>query len=117
MSLTDGLGVDVAIEAVGLPGTFTMATEIVRPGGNVANIGVHGEAVELKLNELWITNVAISMGLVNTDTLGMLLKLVAEHKLPVDKFVTHEFRFDQMLEAYDVFGHAADHDALKVLIH
>jgi alcohol dehydrogenase len=117
MSLTDGLGVDVAIEAVGLPGTFTMATEIVRPGGNVANIGVHGEAVELKLNELWITNIAISMGLVNTDTLGMLLKLVAEHKLPVDKFVTHEFRFDQMLEAYDVFGHAADHDALKVLIH
>src|SRR5665213_3530799 len=80
MSLSDGLGVDVAIEAVGLPGTFTMATEIVRPGGNVANIGVHGEAVELKLNELWITNVAISMGLVNTDTLGMLLKLVAEHK-------------------------------------
>jgi alcohol dehydrogenase len=117
MSLTGGLGVDVAIEAVGLPGTFTMATEIVRPGGNVANIGVHGQAVELKLNELWITNIAISMGLVNTDTLGMLLKLVAEHKLPVEKFVTHEFRFDQMLEAYDVFGHAADHDALKVLIH
>ena len=117
MSLTDGLGVDVAIEAVGLPGTFTMATEIVRPGGNVANIGVHGQAVELKLNELWITNIAISMGLVNTDTLGMLLKLVAEHKLPVEKFVTHEFRFDQMLEAYNVFGHAADHDALKVLIH
>jgi len=117
MSLTDGLGVDVAIEAVGLPGTFTMATEIVRPGGNVANIGVHGQSVELKLNELWITNIAISMGLVNTDTLGMLLKLVAEHKLPVEKFVTHEFRFDQMLEAYDVFGHAAEHDALKVLIH
>ena len=117
MSLTDGLGVDVAIEAVGLPGTFTMATEIVRPGGNVANVGVHGKSVELKLNELWITNIAISMGLVNTDTLGMLLKLVAEHKLPVEKFVTHEFRFDQMLEAYDVFGHAAEHDALKVLIH
>jgi len=117
MSLTDGLGVDVAIEAVGLPGTFTMATEIVRPGGNVANVGVHGKSVELKLNELWITNIAISMGLVNTDTLGMLLKLVAEHKLPAEKFVTHEFRFDQMLEAYDVFGHAAEHDALKVLIH
>ena len=117
MSLTDGLGVDVAIEAVGLPGTFTMATEIVRPGGNVANVGVHGKSVELKLNELWITNIAISMGLVNTDTLGMLLKLVTEHKLPAEKFVTHEFRFDQMLEAYDVFGHAAEHDALKVLIH
>jgi alcohol dehydrogenase len=117
MGHTDGLGVDVAIEAVGLPGTFTMATEIVRPGGNVANIGVHGKPVELKLNELWIKNIDISMGLVNTNTIGMLLKLVAEHKLPAEKFVTHEFGFDQMLEAYEVFGNAAQHDALKVLIH
>ena len=117
LALTDGLGVDVAIEAVGVPDTFTMATDIVRPGGHVANIGVHGKPVELALNELWIKNIDISMGLVNTNTLGMLLKLVAEHKLPADKFVTHEFTFDQMLEAYDVFGHAAQHDALKVLIH
>jgi alcohol dehydrogenase len=114
---TDGLGVDVAIEAVGLPQTFTMATEIVRPGGSVANIGVHGKPVELALNELWIKNINISMGLVNTNTLGMLLKLVEEHKLPVEQFVTHEFTFDQMLEAYDVFGNAAKYDALKVLIH
>jgi alcohol dehydrogenase len=117
LALTDGQGVDVAIEAVGVPATFTMATEIVRPGGNVANIGVHGKPVELALNELWIKNINISMGLVNTNTLGMLLKLVAEHQLPADKFVTHEFTFDQMLDAYDVFGHAAEHDALKVLIH
>ena len=117
LALTDGLGVDVAIEAVGMPETFTMATVIVRPGGNVANIGVHGKSVDLALNELWIKNIDISMGLVNTNTLAMLLSLVAEHKLPADKFVTHEFSFDQMLEAYDVFGHAAEHDALKVLIH
>jgi alcohol dehydrogenase len=117
LALTDGLGVDVAIEAVGIPQTFTMATEIVRPGGNVANIGVHGKSVDLKLNELWIKNIDISMGLVNTNTLAMLLKLVAEHKLPADKFVTHEFKFDQMLEAYDVFGNAGKYDALKVLIH
>jgi alcohol dehydrogenase len=117
LALTDGLGVDVAIEAVGIPDTFTMATVIVRPGGNVANIGVHGKSVDLALNELWIKNIDISMGLVNTNTLGMLLKLVAEHKLPAEKFVTHEFSFDQMLEAYDVFGHAAEHHTLKVLIH
>jgi alcohol dehydrogenase len=117
LALTDGLGVDVAIEAVGIPSTFTMATEIVRPGGNVANIGVHGKSVDLKLNELWIKNIDISMGLVNTNTLAMLLKLVAEHRLPADKFVTHEFKFDQMLEAYDVFGNAGMYDALKVLIH
>ncbi len=117
LALTDGQGVDVAIEAVGIPQTFTMCTEIVRPGGHVANIGVHGKPAELKLNELWIKNIDISMGLVNTNTLSMLLKLVAEHKLPADKFVTHEFSFDQMLEAYDVFANAAQYDALKVLIH
>lgn len=117
LALTDGQGVDVAIEAVGLPETFTMATVIVRPGGSVANIGVHGKPAELALNELWIKNIDISMGLVNTNTLGMLLKLVAEHKLPAEKFVTHEFSFDQILEAYEVFGNAAKHDALKVLIH
>ncbi len=117
MALTDGQGVDVAIEAVGIPQTFTAATQIVRPGGHVANVGVHGKSVELALNELWITNINVSMGLVNTNTLGMLLKLVAQHKLPAQKFVTHEFSFDQMLEAYEVFGNAAEHDALKVLIH
>jgi alcohol dehydrogenase len=117
LALTDGAGVDVAIEAVGLAQTFTMATDIVRPGGHVANVGVHGQPVELALNELWIKNIDISMGLVNTNTLAMLLRLVAEHQLPADKFVTHEFTFDQMLQAYDVFAHAAQHDALKVLIH
>lgn len=117
LSLTDGLGVDVSMEAVGIPSTFTMATQIVRPGGTVANIGVHGRPVELAINELWITNIGIMMGLVNTNSVPMLLKLVSEHKLPADKFVTHEFTFDQVLDAYEVFSHAADHDALKVLIH
>ncbi|MEO8528798.1 MAG: zinc-binding dehydrogenase, partial [Pseudolysinimonas sp.] len=117
LALTDGQGVDVAIEAVGIPLTFTMATQIVRPGGHVANVGVHGNSVDLALNELWIRNIDITTGLVNTNTLGMLLKLVAEHKLPAEKFVTHEFTFDQVLEAYEVFGNAAEHDALKVLIH
>lgn len=117
LALTDGAGVDVAIEAVGVPATFTMAVDLVRPGGHVANVGVHGKPVELALNQLWIRNITISTGLVNTNTTGMLLKLVAEHRLPVDKFVTHEFSFDQIAEAYEVFGHAAEHDALKVLIH
>jgi alcohol dehydrogenase len=117
LALTDGAGVDVAIEAVGVPDTFTMAVDLIRPGGRVANIGVHGKPVELRLNELWIRNIDISMGLVNTDTTGMLLKLVAEHRLPVREFVTHEFSFEQMLDAYEVFGNASAHDALKVLIH
>ncbi|MEO6115547.1 MAG: zinc-dependent alcohol dehydrogenase family protein [Pseudolysinimonas sp.] len=116
LALTDGAGVDVAIEAVGTPQTFTMAVDLVRPGGHVANVGVHGKPVELALNELWIRNITITTGLVNTNTLGMLLKLVAEHRLPADKFVTHRFTFDQVLDAYEVFGNAAEHDALKVLI-
>jgi len=117
LALTDGAGVDVAIEAVGIPSTFTMAVDVVRPGGHVANVGVHGKPVELALPELWIRNIHISTGLVNTNTSGMLLKLVAQHRLPADKFVTHEFTFDQLEEAYEVFGNAAEHDALKVLIH
>lgn len=117
LALTDGDGVDVAIEAVGEPETFTMAVDLVRPGGHVANVGVHGKPAELALNRLWIRNIEITTGLVNTNTTGMLLKLVAQHRLPVDKFVTHEFTFDQLADAYEVFGNAAEHDALKVLIH
>jgi alcohol dehydrogenase len=117
LALTDGAGVDVAIEAVGIPATFTMAVDLVRPGGHVANVGVHGKSVDLALDKLWIGNIHISTGLVNTNTIAMLLKLAAQHRLPVDKFVTHEFTFDQFEEAYEVFGNAGEHDALKVLIH
>ena len=117
LALTDGHGVDVAIEAVGIPETFTMATQLVRPGGHVANVGVHGRPVEFALNELWISNITVTTGLVNADTTGLLLKLVTDHMLPTAAFVTHTFRFDQILEAYNVFEHAAEHQALKVLIH
>lgn len=116
LSLTDGYGVDVAVEAVGIPATFDMCTQIVRPGGNVANVGVHGKPVQLDLQELWIKNINISMGLVNTTTLGMLLKLVAQHKLPVQQFVTHRFALDDIVAAYETFGNAAQTHALKVLM-
>ena len=115
-ALTDGAGVDVAIEAVGVPTTFTMATEIVRPGGHVANVGVHGKEVPLHLENLWIQNIFLSMGLVNTNTTPMLLKLIEGKKLPAQKLVTHRFNFDQFLEAYDTFGRAAETKALKVAI-
>ena len=116
MALTDGAGVDVAIEAVGIPETFTMATEIVRPGGHVANVGVHGKEIVLHVEKLWIQNIFISMGLVNTSSTPMLLKLVESKKLPAAKMVTHRFNFDQFLEAYDTFSRAAQTKALKVLI-
>ncbi|NMM18253.1 MAG: zinc-dependent alcohol dehydrogenase family protein [Phycicoccus sp.] len=116
LALTDGYGVDVAIEAVGLPATFEMCTRLVRPGGNVANVGVHGTAALLDLQRLWIQNISISMGLVNTTSLGMLLKLVANHKLPVEKFATHRFAMADMMHAYATFQDAAHTGALKVII-
>ena len=116
LALTDGAGVDVAIEAVGIPATFTMATEIVRPGGNIANVGVHGQPVDLHLETLWIQNINISMGLVNANTTKMLLRLVASKKLSAEKLATHHFNFDQFLEAYDTFSRAAETKALKVVI-
>jgi alcohol dehydrogenase len=116
MALTDGLGVDVAIEAVGIPATFEACTKIVRPGGSVANVGVHGKSVDLPLQDLWIMDINISMGLVSTSTTPMLLKLVAQQRLAAEKFVTHRFTFDQVIDAYDTFGRAADTGALKVAI-
>ena len=114
--MTDGLGVDVAIEAVGVPATFDACTRIVRPGGSIANVGVHGKPVQLNLQDLWIKDLAITMGLVSTSTTPMLLKLVAQRKLAAEKFATHHFGFDQFLEAYDTFADAANSKALKVII-
>jgi len=116
LAMTDGLGVDVAIEAVGVPATFQMATELVRPGGTVANVGVHGESVELRLQDLWIKDIAITTGLVSATTTPMLLKLVAQGKLPAQTFVSHRFAMDGILDAYDTFGRAAQTSALKVAI-
>ncbi|MBF4767136.1 zinc-dependent alcohol dehydrogenase family protein [Nocardioides agariphilus] len=115
-AMTDGFGVDVAIEAVGLPATFDACTKIVRPGGSIANVGVHGAPVELALQDLWIMDLSITTGLVSTNTTPMLLKLVAQDKLAAASFATHHFTFEQMLDAYDTFGRAAETKALKVVI-
>jgi alcohol dehydrogenase len=116
MNMSDGLGVDVAIEAVGIPATFTACTKIVRPGGSVANAGVHGEPVELALQDLWIHGISITTGLVSTNTTPMLLNLVDSGKLPAERFGTHQFKLDEVLDAYDTFGRAAETKALKVVL-
>ena len=116
MALTDGLGVDVAIEAVGYPETLLTAAALVRPGGTIANIGVHGAPVELPMHEMWIQNVTLTMGLVDTVSIPTLLKMVASGRIPAEKMGTHTFTFDQMDEAYDVFANAASNLALKVII-
>jgi alcohol dehydrogenase len=114
--LTGGLGADVVIEAVGLPATFELATALVRPCGRVANIGVHGEPATLHLEELWFKDVTITTGLVDTSSTPTLLRLTTGHSIDVGRFVTHHFGLDQFMEAYDVFGRAADTGALKVVL-
>jgi alcohol dehydrogenase len=114
--LTDGLGADVVIEAVGVPATFELCTELVRPGGHVANIGVHGQPATLHLESLWIRDVTITTGLVDTYSTPTLLKLVTTHQVEAASFVSHHFKLDEMMEAYDVFARAADTGALKVVL-
>jgi alcohol dehydrogenase len=116
LAMTDGLGVDVAIEAVGIPATFTMCVDILRPAGHLANVGVHGKPVELPLQDLWISNSTISMGLVNTNTSGILLKLLAQKRIVAEHFISHTFALADILEAYEVFGNAAETKALKVVL-
>ena len=115
-ALTDGVGVDTAIEAVGIPATFNICEDIVAPGGVIANIGVHGVKVDLHLERLWSQNITITTRLVDTVTTPMLLKTVRSKKLDPAQLITHRFALDQILEAYDTFGRAADTHALKVII-
>ncbi|MFD7611620.1 alcohol dehydrogenase catalytic domain-containing protein [Streptomyces sp. NPDC059828] len=114
--LTDGLGADVVIEAVGVPESFEMCTRMVRPGGRVANVGVHGKPAALHLEDLWIKDVTITTGLVDTHSTPLLLRMMAAGKLPTSALVTHRFELGQMEEAYDVFSRAADTGALKVVL-
>ncbi len=114
--LTDGLGADVTIEAVGVPASFELAVKLSRPGGRIANIGVHGEPATLHLEEQWIRNITITTGLVNAYSTATLLKLVTSHQIDAAKFVTHHFGLNDFDQAYDVFSRAADTSALKVVL-
>ncbi|MDT0466260.1 zinc-dependent alcohol dehydrogenase family protein [Streptomyces gibsoniae] len=114
--LTDGLGADVVIEAVGAPESFELCTRIVRPGGHVANIGVHGKPVTLHLEALWSKDITLTTGLVDTYSTPTLLRMAAAGRLPASSLVTHTFPLEKMEEAYDVFGRGADTGALKVVL-
>ena len=116
MDLTAGQGVDVAIEAVGVPATFDICQQILAPGGRLANVGVHGVAVTLHLEKLWDRNVTITTRLVDTSTTPMLLKGVVSGRLPSRKLVTHRFALHDITQAYDTFEHAAREGALKVIL-
>ncbi len=116
MELTNGLGVDVAIEAVGIPETFELCAEIVRPGGHVANVGVHGAPAPLHLEKLWIKDVTITTGLVDTSTTPRLLELIANGRLDPTPFATHHFELAETEQASATFADAASTNALKVVL-
>jgi len=116
LAMTGGRGVDTAIEAVGIPATFELCEKIVAPGGTIANIGVHGIKVDLHLENLWSRNITITTRLVDTVSTPMLLNTVQSRKIDPRQLITHRFKFDKILDAYETFGHAADTKALKVII-
>ncbi|MBU3079527.1 zinc-dependent alcohol dehydrogenase family protein [Sphingomonas quercus] len=115
-ALCDGMGVDTAIEAVGVPSTFLFCQDVVAPGGVIANVGVHGAKVDLHLERLWSRNIAITTRLVDTVSTPMLLKSVCTHRIDPARLITHRFKLDEIVAAYDTFGHAATTRALKVII-
>ena len=116
MELTDGLGADVAFEAVGVPATFELAAELIRPGGRLANIGVHGKPATLHLEKLWIRDVTVTTGLVDTFSIPQLLRLIASGRLDPSMFATHRFALGDTMSAYDTFADAAKTGALKVVL-
>lgn len=114
--LTDGLGADVTIEAVGIPSTFEQCVELVRPGGHVANVGVHGAPATLHLETAWIRDLTITTGLVDTYSTPTLLRMLNAHQLDVSSLVTHRFGLDEMQDAYDIFSRPEESGALKVVL-
>ena len=116
MAMTGGRGVDAAIEAVGIPATFELCEQIIAPGGTIANVGVHGVKVDLHLENLWDRNITITTRLVDTVSTPMLLNIVKSNRLDAAQLITHRFKLDKILDAYETFGHAADTHALKVII-
>jgi alcohol dehydrogenase len=116
MEMTDGLGVDVALEAVGVPKTFELATGLIRPGGRVANIGVHGKPAALHLETLWTRDVTITTGLVDTFSIPQLMRLIVSGRLDPSLFATHHYALDETMTAYDTFADAANTGALKVVL-
>ncbi len=116
MTLTKQAGVDVAIEAVGVPTTFDICQSIIAPGGHIANVGVHGKSVELHLERLWSSNITLTTRLVDTVSTPMLLGVVQSGRLDAKKLVSHRFDLPDIMKAYDTFGNAAREHALKVIL-
>lgn len=116
MELTGGDGVDVAIEAVGVPATWDLCQKIIAPGGHIANVGVHGKPVEFELDKLWIRNITVTTGLVDTSSIPILMRMLLAGKLDTKRMATHRFALHDAMKAYDTFSNAAKEQAIKVIL-
>jgi possible alcohol dehydrogenase len=114
--VTDGRGVDISMECVGYPATFDVCQNVISVGGHIANVGVHGKPVSFNLDDLWIKNITLNTGLVNANTTEMLLNVLKSGKIDATKLITHHFKLSEVEKAYDVFKHAGENHALKVII-
>jgi alcohol dehydrogenase len=109
-------GVDVAIEAVGIPASFDICQNIIRPGGHIAVVGVHGHSLDFQLQKLWIQNITLTTGLVSTNTTPMLLKTITSGKLNPEKLISHRFLLMEIIKAYEVFGNAEKSKSMKIIL-
>ncbi len=116
LEITGGRGVDCAMEAVGVPATWDVCQRVVKEGGHLANVGVHGQSVNFEIEKLWIKNLTITTGLVNTNTTNMLMKSCESGKIPLEKLVTHRFKFSEIEKAWEVFKNSTEHKSIKVII-
>ena len=117
LEYTEGRGVDCAMEAVGAQPTWDICQRVLKEGGHLANVGVHGKSVNLEIEKLWIKNLTITTGLVNTNTTEMLMKNCCSGKLKSEKLATHQCKFEDMENNYTVFKHAAEEKAMKLIIN
>jgi alcohol dehydrogenase len=101
--LTDGLGADVTIEAVGFLDAFELTADLVRSGGHIANIGVHEGPATLHLEKLWAKQVTITTGIPSGLTIPQLMNSISTGALDATAMITHRLPLDDTEEGYDIF--------------
>lgn len=119
LELTDGRGVDVAIEALGQQVTFQNCLEVLRPGGTLSSLGVYSGDLTIPLNSFsaGLGDNKIITGLCpgGKERMRRLMDVVGSGRVDLSAMVTHEMKLDQIVDAYDLFANQRD-GVLKVAI-
>ncbi|MBS4960891.1 MAG: alcohol dehydrogenase catalytic domain-containing protein [Clostridiales bacterium] len=113
---TNGRGADAVIEAAGGADTFQTAWRVARPGGIVCVVAMYEKAQILPLPEMYGKNLIFKTGGVDACHCDEIMNLIAHGKIDTTPLITHEFQFDQIMEAYDIFEQKKD-GVVKVAIH